>query len=328
MANQTVQSCAKCKKNINSRSGKPLLCDGKCRQWFHKTCTTLSDAEYQEIQTVPDKFWFCVPCKENRNRCRRSTLNMAEQPLSTIQPVAGAAAVSSGLEVIIARIESKLDQLIGWQQDVISEVRDIHNTLGELRTTTETLMDEQQQLRDDNHELRKQLEWCEIEIDRQKQDKLKKSFEISNVPVAEDEDLMKIAAGVCQAIGVSLESNDVKEIFRTPNNLSLKSQFPPSICVKLYNKKKREEVMAKKKGKKELTTASLNMATGNANVNMYINEVLTKRNRYLFKKARDLKRDGKIKFAWFRDGRLLVRKTEKSKVREISSIQALNEFTK
>ena len=63
-------------------------------------------------------------------------------------------------------------------------------------------------------------------------------------------------------------------------------------------------------------------------VNIYISEVLTKRNRYLLKLARDLKRSDKIKFVWFKDGRLLARKNEKGKVREITSASALNDLTK
>lgn len=326
MANLAVQSCAKCKKNISSRNGKPVQCDGKCRHWFHKSCTTLSDVEYQEIQTDPDKFWLCVPCKESRNKSRRSTLNMADQPLSTPRAETKTSANSTNLEIAIQRFESKLDQLISWQKDMVSEVRGIQETLEKLQTTTETLMDEQQQLRDENYELRRQLEWCEIEIDRQKQDKMKKSFEISNVPETDGENLFDITSSICREIGVNLESNDVREVFRTPNSLSSKSRFPPSIQVTLSNKVKRDEIMKNKRGKKELTTAMLNLPTGNRDVNIYINEVLTKRNRYLFKQARDLKHNGKIKFAWFKDGRLLVRKTEKGKVREITSTNTLNEL--
>lgn len=138
MANQTFQSCVKCKKNINSRSGKPLQCDGRCKQWFHKACTSLSDAEYQEIQTVPDKFWFCIPCKENRNRSRRSTINMADQPLSSTSHNTDKDAEQYNMEIAIGRIEAKLDKLINWQQEVITEVRGIQCTLEELRFTTET----------------------------------------------------------------------------------------------------------------------------------------------------------------------------------------------
>lgn len=325
MAPETTQLCAKCKKNINSRHGKPLQCDGKCRQVWHKACTSVSDVEYQEIITVPDRFWFCVPCKESRNRSRRSTLNMADQPSTPLAVKAGAA--SSTMEATITRIESKLDQLICWQKDVVAEIRGIQNTLEELRTTTETLMDEQQQLRSDNYEMRRQLELNEIEIDKLKQDRLRKTLEISNVPVTEGEDLLGIVTRICQEIGVALNRSEVKEIFRAPTYQSLKSKIPPPIQVKLSSKEKRDEMLKKKREKKELTTATLNMDTDKP-VSIYINEMLTKRNRYLFKLARDLRRNNNIKFAWFKDGRLLVRKTDKAKVKEITSASSLNEFTK
>lgn len=111
--------------------------------------------------------------------------------------------------------------------------------------------------------------------------------------------------------------------------MSIKSQIPPSIQVKFHRKEKRDDIMVKKRSKRDLTTAVLNMSADNPrHVNIYINEVLTRRNRYLFKLARDLKRNGKIKFAKFRDGRLLVRKTEKAKVREVFSSVALDEYNK
>uniref|UniRef100_A0A8D8CKD0 (northern house mosquito) hypothetical protein n=1 Tax=Culex pipiens TaxID=7175 RepID=A0A8D8CKD0_CULPI len=74
----------------------------------------------------------------------------------------------------------------------------MQNTLDELRTTTETLMDEQQQLRSENCEMRRQLELNEIEIDKLKQETLRKTLEISNVPVTEGEDLFGIVAQICQ----------------------------------------------------------------------------------------------------------------------------------
>ncbi|XP_055632861.1 uncharacterized protein LOC129773291 [Toxorhynchites rutilus septentrionalis] len=154
---------------------------------------------------------------------------MADPPLLSTPRNTERDADSSNLEIGIGRIESKLDKLIGWQQEVISEVRNIQVALNELRTTTETLMDEQQQLREQNDELRKKVEWCEIEIDKQKQEKLSHSLEMSNIPDMEGEDLFKIANTICGEIGVELRKDEVKEIFRTPAYASTKSQLPPSI---------------------------------------------------------------------------------------------------
>lgn len=90
---------------------------------------------------------------------------MADQLLLSTPNGTKKAADPSNMETAIGRIEIKLDKLITWQKEVISEVRGIQSTLDELRTATETLMDEQQQLREQNDELRRKVEWCEIEID-------------------------------------------------------------------------------------------------------------------------------------------------------------------
>lgn len=253
---------------------------------------------------------------------------MADQQLCTPKTVT-APDKPSNMEATISRIESKLDQLISWQKDVVSEIHRIQTTMEELRNTTETLMDEQQQLRTDNYELRRLLEWNEIEIDKLKQEKLQKAFQISNIPVQDGENLIDITIQVCREVGVTLVKEEVQEIFRVRSYQTLKSQIPPPILVKVINKSKRDEILAKKQEEMELTTAKLNMVGEKTqDVNIYINEVLTKRNRYLFKMARDLKRNGKIRYVWFKDGRLLVRKSEKGKVKEITSSAALNEFSK
>ncbi|XP_055542976.1 uncharacterized protein LOC129728552 [Wyeomyia smithii] len=77
-------------------------------------------------------------------------------------------AATSTLETTIERLESKLDQVISWQKEVVDEIRGMANTLEQLRLTADTLAVEQQQLRTDNYELRKQLEWNETEIDKLK----------------------------------------------------------------------------------------------------------------------------------------------------------------
>lgn len=171
---------------------------------------------------------------------------MADQQLSTPLSVKAGAA-SSNMEATIGRIESKLDQLIGWQKDVVSEIRGIQNTLEELRTTTETLMDEQQQLRSENFEMQRKLKLNEVEIDKLKQEKLRKTLEISNVQVTEGEDLLGIVEQICQGIDVAFERTQVKEIFRAPTYQSQKSQIPPPIQVKLNSKTKRDEMLMKKR---------------------------------------------------------------------------------
>lgn len=67
-------------------------------------------------------------------------------------------------------------------------------------------------------------------------------------------------------------------------------------------------------GKKEKTLNTSILYPDAENRLIYINENMTKYYRMLLKKARDLKRNGTVNFAWFKIGKVLIRKTEKSKV--------------
>ena len=59
---------------------------------------------------------------------------------------------------------------------------------------------------------------------------------------------------------------------------------------------------------------------------IYINEDLTKINQIIFKKARDLKRQKIIEFAWARNGRIYVKKTATSNKVFAPNIQILNDI--
>lgn len=97
---------------------------------------------------------------------------------------------------------------------------------------------------------------------------------------------------------------------------SRNSGLPKSIIVRLNDKSKRDMLI---KNRKKL------MHNNNMRP-IYITEQLTTKQQFVFKKARDLKRQNVIKFTWVKDGKILVRKTMDSKAVNITDITDLNAF--
>lgn len=65
---------------------------------------------------------------------------------------------------------------------------------------------------------------------------------------------------------------------------------------------------------------------GNDKRIVYINEHLTMVNKYLYKLARDMRKENKIKYVWIRNGKLFVRTEDNSPHKIINDIEQLNEF--
>src|SRR5436190_22544032 len=57
--NKPKHPCSVCDKNV-SKCSKALLCMGKCAQWTHFKCSSLSLEEYNEI--AKNKNWCCEHC--------------------------------------------------------------------------------------------------------------------------------------------------------------------------------------------------------------------------------------------------------------------------
>lgn len=59
---------------------------------------------------------------------------------------------------------------------------------------------------------------------------------------------------------------------------------------------------------------------------IYIGEQLIKARQFLFKKARDARRNKIIKYTWMRNGEILIRKTDTSRIIILKDYRQLNDI--
>ena len=79
MADTDKVNCEKCHKIINSRTGKPLVCDGECKLVFHSSCVNIDSKKYNDITKNNTIFWFCDMWKKT-NRTQKQWNNEANTP--------------------------------------------------------------------------------------------------------------------------------------------------------------------------------------------------------------------------------------------------------
>lgn len=321
MANDTDALCMSCKKTIDLNGKKFITCD-HCNRHLHqvKKCSSLSASEILEITRNQGKIWFCKPCKINRDKRKsginntptNNGINDVNNPIRSVvsTPILVPTNNSSAgtrrkisLEDLYEIVESKFT-------DLDNEIRKLKSMVSEYQTENRSLMEANVEMQNENAILREKLDLTNKNYEKLKQKSLEYDIEISGIEQQEDENLNEISEKLFKALEIDSSKVCVREMYRI-NTGENESGLPPPIMMKLYKMSDKELILKGKKGKTLDTTLIYPKSEKHT---IYIYEHLTNHYRYLFKKARDIKRSGAVKFAWYKDGNILIRKTEKSKV--------------
>lgn len=148
-------------------------------------------------------------------------------------------------------------------------------------------------------------------------------LELKNVPKKEEENLIDIASKLHSSLGVNVEAGSIKNVHRN-NNAKVSS-----IVIEYHNQQIRNHVIkASKEYNKTNRNSKLNSAMlGFPNKEpVYVNELLTPNARKLYAQARALVKNGRVKFCWLANGKILVRISENEpamQVKSCSQIEAL-----
>lgn len=100
------------------------------------------------------------------------------------------------------------------------------------------------------------------------------------------------------------------------------------IVVECVNKSLKDAILAKVK------TENVNcemfgtreVLFGSENTKVYVGHYLSRANSTIFYQARKLRRDGVVKYAWIKDGRVLIKKDESSRAFQLSCIEDIDRF--
>ena len=137
----------------------------------------------------------------------------------------------------------------------------------------------------------------------------KRNIVISGIPFEEEENTKAVVQKFASGIRIELKDYEINAVHR----LSTKKEHTP-IIVCLNNLEKKEELIewSKRNNKKQ----------GANKKPIFISEHLTRFNGELLREA---KQREDVKYAWVKNGRILIKRSEESKVEELRSFQQLEE---
>lgn len=226
--------------------------------------------------------------------------------------------MSYTLEDVMLKLE-KLEIL----DTIINKVKDINAYVEKIQTKQLKLETRINELSTENKLLKNQIETVNSEVDRFKQHSLNKNLEIAGIPLTENENPTEIASRILNYLG-NTDQNTIKYAYRKRTNNNRAE--PPSIIVATNNKGIRDQIL-KRKRKETLDISILGTCEENSNNRLiYVNEHLTTHNKYLLKRAKDLRRSGKVFGAWVRNGYIIIKKEFDSIEQIITKISQINEF--
>jgi hypothetical protein len=187
---------------------------------------------------------------------------------------------------------------------LMNEFQIIRRTVELLSTDNAVLKEENSKLCDDMRTVFNDMDYTMGKIQQLEQNNLSNNIEISGVPPMEDEDLTTVLHHLFEHTDYQFTETTIKDAYRTKPNK--KSGLPGTIIATFDCHANKHRFMMKVKGKQ----LSSEFVRSNHCRPIYINDHLTKVNKYLFYLARCMRRKGEIKFVWIDNGKVLVKKSE------------------
>lgn len=155
------------------------------------------------------------------------------------------------------------------------------------------------------------------------QQALSRDVTIFGLPSLKREQLPSLISSLSAVSSVPLNESDFVHVYPT----RVRNKPLCNVHLKFFNEQKKAEFMKSVKQKKPILTEDLvelqpaDKARGNE---IIIRQKITDINRGILNEARNQK--AKIKFAWEKDGRILIQLTETSPITEVQSLNQLMEI--
>lgn len=292
----------------------------KCKIMYHKQCVSLSS------NAVP-KSWLCPVCvvQAPRRDNTNTPLKHAEEERSEKSPQTvddcGSEQASS---LLLEEIRALRKDMSTFSKDFLNFKSDVRAELKELRSTFQGSLSEMTALSErlDTQEARlsaieasaKNVEDLELQIrdlkrhiNSREQLSLQNDIEISGVTEHKGENIMHVTGLILNKIGLSVDERDIVESRRVgPVHLDHEGkQRPRPIVLRVTRRAVHEQVIRGARARRNISTGDI--AVAGTPRPIYINERLTKDTRLLFGRTRALCKQHKWKYAWTREGKILVR---------------------
>lgn len=330
-----MAKCAACGRFLNNSDCAKCA---KCVAIFHRSCLGMSESAKFPLS------WTCPSCKPKRVKG-----DNAETPVKALHSDVSAdedtvndvvIAPSPGISEYMEEMRSFRDEMRAFRSEVVEVCKELSDLREVISSQNQRLDDIDARLvalevRDDGpnqaaiEKLEAGLEKLKHELNDRDQASLSEDVMISNLPESA-KDLVHVVKLVALKLGMKLENNDVVSAVRVGPTHSNKKELhgavlgaatahrPRPVVVRLARRCLRHELLNNARVRRNITTEGLDLE--HPVCKLYVNEHLTRYNRQLHFRARELVKAAGWRYVWTRGGRILVRQEPGKPVFQVRAV--------
>ncbi|XP_054290920.1 uncharacterized protein LOC129005903 [Macrosteles quadrilineatus] len=220
------------------------------------------------------------------------------------------------LEGLEDKISSKLEvSLASIRTDINSVKLTFQESVDTLKNDNDVLKEKCKQLEDSLEKSTSDLQDLKSQMRDMQQYSRLSNIEIVGVPLTKNENIYAILEKVANSIDVPWLRTDISVAHRLPSS---RKDRHPNIVVRFISRSTRAAWLTAAREKRGLDAVHLSSVFTPSQI--FINEHLTAHTRAVLNEAKKMVSKQQLAFAWVREGRVLVRVTEKGRPRRVGDI--------
>lgn len=293
------EQCSTC-RSVISRNNPGLQCLGGCCQWYHTKCHNVP-AELADCIKVPGFSWSCKLCINNS---KSGVISRDIQDLIT------------NFEILKNKQEDMLKS-IEFSSECVDQFNTKINEFASALKKIEYLEKKVVDLEAENSVLKTEMEELH-------QYSRKNNVEINGVPEKNGENVLNIVKSIGNLVGVQFETSCIDACHRVrSHNPDRKNK---TIIVRFTSRLMKQNFQAAAKLNKHQLTSSKIGITSTSDQQIYVSDHLIPANKALLYKTKNVCREKNFKFVWVNDCKILVRKSETSRIIHIQNVTSLSKI--
>lgn len=293
-----MAACGLCNKVISAKHLKVNCSD--CQKDFHGSCVKMSRADIEYL-SAENGIWRCDSCSVNRRKSLRLDIQASEGNISLADIMKAISDLTENHKQSIKDFNISYEQLNEKLDENTKVMKEQNIKIDEYLEIIENL-------RRENKQLKEKLETLESRLEESEQYSRRNCIEIHGMPV-ENNNVLEAVKSVGKALNMNIEESMIDACHTLKKRPNVTG--PPPIVVKFVRRMDAEEMLAKRRQKKQLSTRHMDLPS---DMPVYINESLSPARRRLLAMAREARKQQHYKWIWVRGGKIFMKKEDEGQV--------------
>lgn len=311
-----------------------------CRGLYHYACIGLKEHDFKKMLPMNKIKWKCPPCKSGKKKENKSSPNTPRPECSSSQSMINidANAIMDHIDSRFSALQSAIDSL---KSDVNEKLTRLSATVASWETKMQgfassiaSINEQVFDLKQENDKLKQDLDHLRSKVtdisdcnDRNEQWVRRSNIQINGVPEKKGENLLSLVKSLAQKCNFAMNvDSDVDFVTRVAVKNDADNKTPKPIILKMHSRYKKDDFLSSLRKLKNCTAGDIGITGAQSGYNIFFNDHLSARNKYLLKQAKRLAKEKGYVYCWVRNCTIMVRRSDQSPIIHITSEHSLNKI--